>query len=183
MKNNAIVNGRIGVWLILIVVLGILNALGDICSFFWVLGHSSADMPDIISLNMYFFHISASRTLFLIAMPISLVSCILFLVFIGIRKLFLFKLFFFIACGVALGHLLINAVTIHPFMYFEVPAFLNMEENLIAGMLVMPFQLLQKTTTFFIYSGISIAFGVLIVCMVYFKRSKRVALYFGGNHA
>lgn len=186
MKNNTITDYRrnMNIWLMLIIVLASLNVIGDLALFFLVLGHSSSNASGIISLDMYFVHISANQTLFLIATPISLVSSVLLLAFICIRRLFLFKLFFFITCVVDLGHLLINMVTTHPFMYFTLPMPpLNTDGNLITDMMVMPFRLLQSATPFFIFTGIGMAFGVLIVCMVYFSRSKKIALYFNNGQA
>jgi hypothetical protein len=174
---------NMNVWLILIVVLASLNAIGDLVLFFFVLGYPATNTSGVISLNMHFVQILANRILFLITTPISLVSSVLLLVSISMHRLFLFKLFFFIMCVVGLGHLLINAITLHPFISFKIPMpSLSTDGNLITDMMVMPFRLLQSATPFFIFAGIIMAFGVVIACMVYFTRSKKIALYFGNRN-
>jgi hypothetical protein len=186
MKNGTITDYRAGIsgWLMLIVVLVSLNALGDLGLFLWALSHSSATANGILSLNMYFVHIFANRTLFLIATPIVFVSSVLFLVFIGLRRLFLFKLSFLVTCTVSLGHLLVNAITMRPFVYFDIPVLpLYAERSMLAGMLIMSFKLLENATPFFIFTGITMAFAVLIACMIYFARSKKIALYFNDDQA
>jgi uncharacterized membrane protein YvlD (DUF360 family) len=40
---------------------------------------------------------------------------------------------------------------------------------------------LQIIYPIFIITGILLSLGILVICFLYFKRSKRIAVYFGSN--
>jgi hypothetical protein len=149
MENKTLSYREIGGWLLVIFIVGLLNAIGDAVMLLQTIVKAwgiNTLFSHVFTWLIPFSGIFVNKTLFFIAMPVNLLCNVLCLVFIGIRKLFLFKLFFFSACLIALVHLLCNAITLYPV---------------------------------FLITGTAVMIGVLFVCFVYFKRSKRIAVYFG----
>ena len=151
MENNAVSYRKLGGWLLVIFVFGILNAIGD----------------TVLLLR--------SESFF--AAPVILVCNILFIVFIAIRRLLLFKIFFFAACILALIHLLVNLITAYPQTVFEIMLSMNMPV-FFTGIIKPMLGLLKAVYPVFLVLGTALSFGILFVLFVYFKRSKRVAAYF-----
>ncbi|GHU39498.1 hypothetical protein FACS1894190_04440 [Spirochaetia bacterium] len=177
MKNCITNFSKMGIVLLLIGVLGILNATCDTVTLILAITKSFEGN----AFFSFFFRVFADKDLFLIAMPLTLLCNILFLVFMFGRKSFLFQLFFFASCIIALVHLLVNLFALYPLTIFDIMisagfnALVTSLPNLINPML----GLLQTMYTAFLITGIFGCLGLLIVCFIYFKRSKRVAAYFG----
>jgi hypothetical protein len=181
MENNTLSYREIGGWLLVIFIAGILNASGDIALLL-------AKLAELYGINLFFINILAgilpfsrifvNETLFFIAMPLTLFCNIAFLVGIGIRRLFLFKIFFFAACIIAFTHLLCNAITIYPHTIFD--SLVSVDINpLIDGIIKQTFTLVKTVYPVFLITGTVMMIGILFICFLYFKRSKRVAVYFG----
>jgi hypothetical protein len=181
MENNTHSYRKIGGWLLVIFIAGVLNASGDITILL-------AKLAEVYGVNLFFvrvlanimpfFHVFVNETLFFIAMPLTLFCNIVFLVGIAIRKLFLFKIFFFASCSIALAHLLFNAVTIYPRTIFDSLASVNVNP-LADGLIKQTFASVKTLYPVFLITGTVMMIGILSVCFLYFKRSKRVAVYFG----
>jgi hypothetical protein len=102
-------------------------------------------------------------------------------VFLLWRKKFLFQLFFFASCIIALIHLLVNLFALYPLTIFDIMVNANMG-TLINDVIVPMLGLLKATYPMFLITGIFASLVLLIVCFVYFKRSKQVASYFGSEN-
>jgi hypothetical protein len=181
MKNTTLSYRKIGGWLLVIFIVGILNASGDIALLLAKLaeqyGINSFFIPVLVNI-MSLFPVFANETLFFIAMPLTLLCNIVFLVGIGKRKLFLFKTFFFAACIIALAHLLINVITIYPRTIFDNLVSIDIN-SLIDNTIKQTFSLVKELYSVFLITGMIMILGMLSVCFLYFNRSKRVAVYFG----
>jgi hypothetical protein len=183
MENKILSYREIGGWLLVIFITGLLNAIGDAVMLLQTIVKTWG-------INMLFSHIFTwlipfsgifiNKPLFFIAMPVTLLCNVLCLVFIGIRKLFLFKLFFFSACLIALLHLLCNAIILYHQTIFD-GFVLADRDPFIAGIIEGAFDLVKKLYPAFLITGTAVMIGVLFVCFVYFKRSKRIAVYFGSS--
>jgi hypothetical protein len=179
MENNTLSYRKIGGWLLVIFIAGILNASGDIALLL-------VKLAELYGINLFFIHVLAditsffpifsNETLFFIAMPLTLFCTIIFLVGIVKRKLFLFKTFFFAACSIALAHVLINAIIIYPRTINPVSVAIN---PFIDITIKQTFTLVKTVYPVFLVIGMIMMIGILFVCFLYFKRSKRVAVYFG----
>jgi hypothetical protein len=173
---------KLGVWLMLIFIfiIALLNALGDIYVLIWGLTHTTANITGGIFLNAYFFGVYASRSLLLVFTPLTLVCSVLCLVFIGTRKLNLFKFFFFAACLIGLTGLIVNLIAMSPVTFFDV--FVNACNGTFIGNMIAPMAGLLRTLYLpVIIIGVLGAIGVLVACMFYFKRSKRIAVWFNSE--
>jgi hypothetical protein len=176
MTNNTTVSSKMGIVLLLIGVLGVLNAIGDIVTL--ILAITQSFEGNFFS---FFFRVFANKDLFLIAMPLTLFCNILFLVFLFGRKSFLFQVFFFASCIIALVHLLVNLFALYPLTIFDI--LVNAEfRALVTGLISPMIGLLRTMYTAFLITGILGALSLLIVCFIYFKRSKRITAYFGSNN-
>jgi hypothetical protein len=164
-----------GIVLLLIGVFGVLNAVGDIITLILMITQSFGSN----GLFGFFFNVFANKVLFFIAMPITLLCNILFLVFLLRRKFALFQLFFFASCIIALVHLLINLFALYPLTVFEI----MVNANTSISTTINPMLGLLKTTyPAFLITGILASFGLLFACYLYFKRSKQVLVYFGSKN-
>jgi hypothetical protein len=161
-----------GIVLLLIGVLGILNAIGDIVTLILAITQSFEG-----NLFSFFFRVFANKQLFFIAMPLTLFCNILFLVFLFGRKSFLFQVFFFASCIIALVHLLVNLFALYPLTIFDIMLSVGFNA-LVTGLISPMIGLLRTMYTSFLITGILGCLGLLIVCFIYFKRSKRIAAYF-----
>jgi hypothetical protein len=181
MDNNPHSYREIGGWLLVIFIAGVLNAGGDAVILLAKLAEAHGInflFVHILANIMPFSHIFANETLFFIAVPLTLFCTIVFLVGIGIRSLFLFKLFFFASCGIALAHLLCNAITIYPQTIFDSSVSVDINP-LIDSAINQAFALIETLYPVFLIAGTVIMIGILSVCFIYFYRSKRVVVYFG----
>ncbi|GHV76526.1 hypothetical protein AGMMS49942_13470 [Spirochaetia bacterium] len=177
MKNNTTNFSKMGIVLLLIGVLGILNVIGDTVALILMITQSFEGN----AFFSFFFRVFADKGLFLIAMPLTLFCTVLFLVFMFGRKLFLFQLFFFAACIIALVHLLVNLFALYPLTIFDI--MISAGFNALVTSLINPMLgLLQTMYTAFLITGILASLGLLIVCFFYFKHSKRIAAYFGSTN-
>ena len=183
MENNTVSYRELGGWLMVIFIAGLLNAAGDAVILLQKILKSWGPkllLFRIVPGMIAFSDIFVNTALFFIAMPLTLMCNVLCLMFIGIRKLSLFKVFFFSACIIALVHLMINMIIIYPRTIFD--GFMLADINpLIAGIIESAFALLKKAYPVFLISGTILMLGILFVCFLYFKRSKRIAVYFGSN--
>ncbi|GMO49305.1 MAG: hypothetical protein Ta2G_06100 [Termitinemataceae bacterium] len=159
MKNYTTNFSKMGIVLLLIGVFGVVNAIGDIAFF------------------SFFAQFFANKQLFFIAGTLTLICNILFLVFLFGRKLFLFQMFFFASCIIALIHLSLNLFALYPLTIFDILFNAN-TIPLINDILIPMLGLLRTIYPAFLVIGILASLGVLIVCFLYFKRSKRIAEYF-----
>lgn len=174
MKNNTTNFSKMGIVLLLIGVLGILNAIGDTVTLILAITQSFEGN----AFFSFFFHVFADKGLFLIAMPLTLLCTVLCLVFMFGRKSFLFQVFFFASCIIALIHLLVNLFSLYPLTIFDI--MVNAGFNASITSLINPMLgLLRTMYTAFLITGIFGCMGLLIVCFIYFKRSKRIAAWFG----
>jgi hypothetical protein len=181
MENKTLSYREIGGWLLVIFIVGLLNAIGDAVMLLQTIVKTRGTntlFSHVFTWLIPFSGIFVNKPLFFIAMPVTLLCNIVCLVCIGIRKLFLFKLFFFLACIAALLHLLCNAITRYPQTIFD-NFVLADRDPFIAGIIERAFDLMNKCYPAFLITGTFMALGVLFVCFVYFKRSKRIAVYFG----
>jgi hypothetical protein len=181
MKNKILSYREIGGWLLVIFIAGLFNSIGDAVMLLQTIVKAwriNTFISHAFTWLIPFSGIFVNKTLFFIAMPITLLCNVLCLVFIGIRKLFLFKLSFFSACLVALLHLLCNAITLYPQTIFDDFVLVD-RDPFIAGIIEGAFDLVKKLYPVFLIAGTAVMIGVLFVCFVYFKRSKRIAVYFG----
>ncbi|GHV71932.1 hypothetical protein AGMMS49928_26270 [Spirochaetia bacterium] len=172
MKNNTTKFSKMGTVLLLIGILGILNAIGDTVTL--ILAITQSFEGNFFS---FFFRVFADKQLFFIVMPLTLLCNILFLMFMFGRKLFLFQVFFFASCIIALVHLLVNLFVLYPLTIFDIMVNANISP-LITGVIVPMLGLLKATYPMFLVTGILASLCFLIVCFIYFKRSKRIAAYF-----
>ena len=173
MENNTTVFSKMGIVLLLIGVFGVLNAIGDIVTL--ILAITQSFEGNFFS---FFFRVFANKQLFFIAMPLTLLCNILFLVFLFRRKSFLFQVFFFASCIIALVHLLVNLFALYPLTIFDI--MISAGFNALVSAMINPMLgLLRTMYPVFLITGILVSLGVLIVCFIYFKRSKRIAVYFG----
>jgi hypothetical protein len=120
-------------------------------------------------------------------------------VFIATRKLLLFKIFFFVACVIALIHFWVNVILVYPLTIFEIVGSVDIS-GLVAPTIkpllelfktvfpifkitaiLLPLGFLISIYPLLIVIGIIACLGVLCICFLYFKRSKRVAVYFGSK--
>jgi hypothetical protein len=180
MENNTLSYREIGGWLLLIFIIGVLNASGDIVILL-------ANLAELYGINFLFIHVLAgimpfshifiNEILFFIAMPLTLFFNIVFLVGIGTRKLLLFKIFFFAAGIIAIAHLLLNAIIIYPRTIFDRLVLVDINP-LIDSAINQTFTLIKILYPVFLISGTLVMVGILFVCFLYFKRSKRIAVYF-----
>ncbi|GHT81027.1 hypothetical protein FACS1894130_12700 [Spirochaetia bacterium] len=176
MKNNTTNFSKMGIVLLLIGVLGILNAIGDTVTLILAITKSFEGK----AFFSFFFRVFADKDLFLIAMPLTLFCNILFLVFMFGRKSFLFQLFFFASCIIALVHVLVNLFALYPLTLFDL--MVNVGFSALITSLISPMLgLLKAMYPVFLVTGILCCMGLLIVCFIYFKRSKRIAAWFGSN--
>jgi hypothetical protein len=174
MKNNTTVSSKMGMVLLLIGIFGVLNAIGDIVTLILAITQSFENN----AFFSFFFRVFANKQLFFIAMPLTLLCTILFLVFLFWRKSFLFQVFFFASCIIALVHLLVNLFAVYPLTIFDI--LVNAEfSTLVTGLISPMIGLLRTMYSAFLITGILGALSLLIVCFIYFKRSKRIAAYFG----
>jgi hypothetical protein len=51
----------------------------------------------------------------------------------------------------------------------------------IAGIIERAFDVAKRLYPAFLITGTAVMIGVLVVCFVYFRRSKRIAVYFGSS--
>jgi hypothetical protein len=174
MKNNTTVFSKMGIVLMLIGSFGVLNAIGDIVTLILMMTQSFDDN----AFFSFFFGVFADKDLFLIVMPLTLLCNILFLVFMFLRKLLFFKLFFFASCIIALIHLSVNLLTLYPLTIFDIMISSGFIV-LITGLINPMIGLLRTMYPVFMITGIFTSLGLLIVCFIYFKRSKQIAAYFG----
>lgn len=173
MKNNTTNFSKMGIVLLLIGVLGILNVIGDIITLILMTTQSFAGN----AFFSFFFRVFTNKGLFLIAMPMTLLCNILFLVFMFGRKSFLFQLFFFMSCIIALAHLLVNLFALYPLTIFDI--MISTGHNALVTSLINPMLgLLRTMYPVFLVIGIFTSLGLLIICFLYFKHSKRIAAYF-----
>ncbi|GHU92706.1 hypothetical protein FACS189479_02440 [Spirochaetia bacterium] len=177
MKNNTTNFSKMGIVLLLIGVLGILNAIGDIVTLILMITQSFEGN----TFFSFFFRVFADKDLFLIAMPLTLLCTVLFLVFMFRRKSFLFQVFFFASCIIALVHLLVNLFALYPLTIFDIMISAGFNA-LVTGLINPLLGLLRTIYTAFLITGILGCLGLLIVCFIYFKRSKRIAAWFGSNN-
>jgi hypothetical protein len=180
MENNTLSYREIGGWLMVIFIVGVLNASGDVVILLAKLAEAhgiNLFFVHMLANIMPFSHVFANETLFFIAMPLTLFCNIVFLVCIGIRKLLLFKLFFFAACTIALVHLLFNAITMYPRTIFDSLVSVNVNP-LADGLIKRTFSLAKKLYPAFLFIGTVMIIGVLFSFFLYFKRSKRISVYF-----
>ncbi|GHT65232.1 hypothetical protein FACS1894110_06610 [Spirochaetia bacterium] len=177
MKNCITNFSNMGIVLLLIGVLGILNAIGDTVTLILAITQSFEGN----AFFSFFFRVFADKGLFLIAMPLTLLCNILFLVFMFGRKSFLFQVFFFASCIIALVHLLVNLFALYPLTIFDIMVNANISP-LIIDIINPMLGLLRTMYTAFLITGILGCLGLLIVCFIYFKRSKRIAAWFGSNN-
>lgn len=177
MENNIVSYRKSGVILLLIGVFGLINAIGDIITLILAITESY----ESTGLFSFFFCVFANKQLFFIAGTLTLFCNILFLVFILRRKLFLFQLFFFTSCIIALVHLLVNLFALYPLTVFDIMVNANINA-LISGMINPMLGLLRTMYPVFLITGILVSLGLLIVCFIYFKRSKRIAVYFDSTN-
>ena len=177
MKNNTTNFSKMGIVLLLIGAFGIINAIGDIITLMLATAQSNVGN----GLFGFMFRVFANKSLFFVAMPITLLCNILFLVFLLWRKNFLFQLFFFASCIIALIHLLVNLFALYPLTIFDIMVNANIS-TLINGIIVPMLGLLKATYPMFLITGILASLGLLIVCFIYFKRSKQVAFHFGSKN-
>ncbi|GHU54628.1 hypothetical protein FACS189442_1140 [Spirochaetia bacterium] len=177
MKNNTTNFSKMGIVLLLIGVLGILNAIGDMVTLILMITQSFEGN----AFFSFFFRVFADKDLFLIAMPLTLLCNILFLVFMFRRKLFLFQVFFFASCIIALVHLLVNLFALYPLTVFDIMVNANISP-LINGVIVPVSGLLKAAYPVFLVTGILASLGLLIVCFIYFKGSKRITAWFGSTN-
>jgi hypothetical protein len=181
MENRTLSCRETGGWLLVIFIAGLLNAIGDMVMLLQMTVKAwgiTTFFSHVFTWLMPFSGIFVNKPLFFIAMPVTLLCNVLCLVFIGIRKLFLFKLFFFSACLIALLHLLWNVITLYPQTFFD-SFILTDRDPFIAAVMERVLGLVKILYPVFLVTGTFMALGVLFVCFVYFKRSKRVAVYFG----
>ncbi|GHU71662.1 hypothetical protein FACS189450_08080 [Spirochaetia bacterium] len=177
MKNNTTNFAKMGIVLLLIGILGILNAIGDIVTLILMITQSFEGN----AFFSFFFRVFADKDLFLIAMPLTLLCTVLFLVFMFGRKSFLFQVFFFASCIIALVHLLVNLFALYPLTIFDIMISAGFNA-LVTGLINPVLGLLRTMYTAFLITGILGCLGLLIVCFIYFKRSKRIAAWFGSNN-
>jgi hypothetical protein len=180
MENNALSYRELGGWLLVVFIVGALNASGDAVILLATLAKTygiNLLFIHVLANIMPFYHVFVNDTLFFIAMPVTLLCNVLCLVCIGIRKLFLFKVFFFSACIIALAHLLCNMITLYPQTIFD--SLVLPDDPSIAGIIKGGFALITRLYPVFLITGTAIMIGLLLVCFLYLKRSKRVAVYFG----
>ncbi|GHV13181.1 hypothetical protein FACS189491_07710 [Spirochaetia bacterium] len=176
MENNIIAYSKMGIVLLLIGVFGVVNAVGDIVTSILAMTQSF----DGNAFFSFFFQVFANKQLFFIAGTLTLICNILFLVFMFGRKLFLFQLFFFASCIIALIHLLVNLFALYPLTIFDIIVNANISP-LLMGIINPMLGLLIATYPMFLITGILASLGLLIVCFFYFKRSKRIAAWFGSR--
>ncbi|GMO21838.1 MAG: hypothetical protein Ta2B_00730 [Termitinemataceae bacterium] len=174
MKNCITNFSQMGMVLLLIGVLGILNAVCDTVTLILIITQSFEGS----TFFSFFFRVFADSDLFLIAMPLTILCNILFLIFMFRRKLFLFQLFFFASCIIALIHLLINLFAVYPLTIFDIMVNTNISPIILSIINPMS-ELLRTMYLAFITTGSLTSLGLLIICFIYFKRSKRIAAYFG----
>jgi hypothetical protein len=185
MENKTASYRDIGGWILAIFIAGLLNVVGDtVILIQWLLKMRGTNIFffRIISSRIFFSDIFVNETLFFIAMPLTWLCNVLFLVCIGTRKLFLFKLFFFAACIIALVHLLVNLSALCPLTIFDIVASTNIY-TLMPGVLDPALELLRTMYPAFLITGTLTALGLLFVCFLYFRRSRRVAVYFGSSNS
>lgn len=177
MENNVVSYRALGGWLMVIFVFGVLNAAGDVYTLIQAVTGS-------FNTKSFFFSIFTKRSLFLVAAPLTLLCNVLFCVFIATRNLFLFEIFFFAACVIALLHLIVNVISLYPLTIFDVLVSTDISA-LIMGIIDLTLRpilrFLQIIYPIFIITGILLSLGILVICFLYFKRSKRIAVYFGSN--
>ncbi|MHC6201985.1 hypothetical protein ACYULU_02175 [Breznakiellaceae bacterium SP9] len=176
MKNNTNFS-KMGIVLLLIGVFGVLNAIGDIVTLILAITQSFEGN----AFFSFFFRVFADKDLFLIAMPLTLLCTILFLVFLFGRKSFLFQVFFFVSCIIALIHLLVNLFALYPLTIFDIMISAG-SSTLVTSIINPMLGLLRTMYTAFLITGILGCLGLLIVCFIYFKRSKRITAYFGSTN-
>jgi hypothetical protein len=180
MENSTLSYREIGGWLLVIFIVGVLNASGDAVILLATLAETygiNLFFIRVLANIMPFYHVFVNETLFFIAMPLTLLCNVFFLVCIGIRKLFLFKIFFFAACIIALTHLLFNAITIYPRTIFDSLVLVDIDP-LINGLIIQTFTLAKTLYPAFLIIGTVMMIGILSICFLYFQRSKRIASYF-----
>ncbi|GHU25776.1 hypothetical protein FACS1894172_06840 [Spirochaetia bacterium] len=178
MKNNTTNFSKMGIVLLLIGVLGILNTIGDIVTLILMITQSFEGN----TFFSFFFRVFADKQLFFIAGTLTLICNILFLVFMFGRKSFLFQLFFFASCIIALIHLLVNLFALYPLTIFDIMVNANIS-HLIISVIVPMLGLLKATYPMFLVTSIFASLGLLIVCFIYFKRSERIATYFSSTNS
>ncbi|GHV88537.1 hypothetical protein AGMMS50267_08970 [Spirochaetia bacterium] len=176
MKNTTANFSKPGIVLLLIGIFGILNAIGDTVTLILAITQSFEGK----AFFSFFFQVFADKGLFLIAMPLTLFCNILFLVFMFGRKLFLFQMFFFASCIIALVHVLVNLFALYPLTIFDIMVNAGFSP-LITSLISPTLGLLKATYPVFLVTGILGCMGLLVVCFIYFKRSKRIAAWFGLN--
>ncbi|GHT88228.1 hypothetical protein FACS1894137_16420 [Spirochaetia bacterium] len=177
MKNNTTNFSKMGMVLLLIGVLGILNAIGDTVTLILAITQSFEGN----AFFSFFFRVFANKQLFFIVMPLTLLFNILFLVFMFGRKSFLFQVFFFASCIIALVHLLVNMFALYPLTIFDIMISAGFNA-FVSGLINPMLGLLRTMYTAFLITGILGCIGLLILCFIYFKCSKRIAAYFGSNN-
>ncbi|GHU49639.1 hypothetical protein FACS1894127_3350 [Clostridia bacterium] len=165
-----------------IFIVGVLNAVGDVYALIWGLTHSVYEITGGIFFNAYFFGIFANRTLLLIFTPLTLLCSVLCLLFIGIRKLNLFKIFFLAAYLIGMAGLIVNLAAISPSTFIDVMVD-TYSGTFFAGMILPMTELLRAIYLPTMIIGVMGGLGVLVACMFYFKRSKRIAAWFGSGNA
>jgi hypothetical protein len=183
MENETLSYREIGGLLLVIFIAGLVNAIGDavmvLQTIVKTLGINTL-FSYVFTWLIPFSGIFVNKPLFFIAMPVTLLCNILCLVCIGIRKLFLFKFFFFSACLITLLHLLCNAIILYPKTIFD--GFVLVDRDpFIAAVMERALGLVKMLYPTFLITGTAVMIGVLFVCFVYFKRSKRIEVYFGSK--
>ncbi|GHU03126.1 hypothetical protein FACS1894147_06500 [Spirochaetia bacterium] len=173
MKNCITNFSKMGVVLLLIGVFGVVNVIGDVVTAILSITQSFESS----AFFSFFFQVFANKQLFFIAGTVTLICNILFLVFMFGRKLFLFQLFFFASCIIALMHLLVNVFALYPLTIFDILVNANISA-LISSMIDPMRGLLRTLYPAFLITGIVVSLSLLIVCFLYFKRSKRIADWF-----
>ncbi|GHV07318.1 hypothetical protein FACS189485_17460 [Spirochaetia bacterium] len=177
MENNIIAYSKMGIVLLLIGIFGVVNVIGDMVTSILAITQSF----DGSAFFSFFFQVFANKQLFFIAGTLTLICNILFLVFMFGRKLFLFQLFFFASCIIALIHLLVNLFALYPLTIFDIMVNANLSPLLMGIINPVP-GLLRTMYPAFLITGILASLGLLIVCFLYFKRSKRIAAWFGSTN-
>jgi hypothetical protein len=185
MKNSITEYSKLSVWLLVIFIVGVLCAIGDIS----LLIRAATNNIDSLSSRM-FFSVFQDKTMFFILKPLTLFCTIMFLLFMLKRRFFLFKLFFFASCLITFVHSSIAIISLYPTTIFDIWTSMSIGysfvETIINFFFVEFFWLKNILSSQSLYIvGLIIGavhyLGLLVVCFFYFKRSKQVAKYFELN--
>lgn len=177
MGDNIVSYRKLGGFLLVIFIFGSLNAIGDISLLIQAATNNENSL-----FSRIFFSIFQNRKIFFIIMPLTLFCNILFVTSVIIRRLFLFKVSFFAACLIALAHLLVSLIALYPTTIFDIWGSANIYDLFggFSGLMPIP---LRSIYPAFLIAGTFLSLCILFVCFLYFKRSKRIAVYFDSKYA